>query len=330
MNKKKKRTTRAAKLSGILVGFGAWTLIILISLTIAIFFLKVFGVRILENDVSIIIFMVLWFLLGPITAITFGRFVTFRWAGYPNKKKFLINIISSLFVSAVPILFLVNHNGGAGKKHVELYDNGNKKAEVFFKNGKMDGLFKGWYENGKKKSEKNFKDGKRDGSSVMWYENGQKMEEIMYKNDHKDGLETQWYENGNKKVEVTFRNDKLDGIATKWYKNGEKEFEKNFKNGEETGLGFTWYENGQKHMEANKKDGRNDGLVTIWYKNGQKMAEENFKYGKHEGLALYWHKNGQKGVEENYKDNKLVVSSAKYWNSKGEPVNSREEAESEK
>ena len=87
MNKKKKRTTRAAKLSGILVGFGAWTLIILISLTIAIFFLKVFGVRILENDVSIIIFTVLWFLLGPITAITFGRFVTFRWAGYPNKKK---------------------------------------------------------------------------------------------------------------------------------------------------------------------------------------------------------------------------------------------------
>ena len=236
MNKKKKKTTRAAKLSGILVGFGAWTLIILISLAIALFFLKVFGVRILENDVSIIIFTVLWFLLGPITAITFGRFVTFRWAGYPNKKKFLINIISSLLVSAVPILFLVNHNGGAGKKHVEWYDNGNKKAEVFFKNGKMDGLFKGWYENGKKKSEKNLKDGKRDGSSVMWYENGQKMEEIMYKNDQKDGLETQWYENGQKKIEVTFRNDKIDGLYTTWHENGQIKAEASWKDGERISL----------------------------------------------------------------------------------------------
>ena len=248
MIKEKIKTTKAAKLSGILAGFGAWTLIILISLAIALFFLKVFGVRILENDVSIIIFTVLWFLLGPITAITFGRFVTFRWAGYPNKKKFLINIISSLLVSAVPILFLVNHNGGAGKKHVELYDNGNKKAEVFFKNGKMDGLFKGWYENGKKKSEKNLKDGKRDGSSVMWYENGQKMEEIMYKNDQKDGLETQWYENGNKKLEANFINDKVMDYVS-WYEDGQKKSERYWVEEIKLFLVNEWYENGKKKTE---------------------------------------------------------------------------------
>ena len=37
-----------------------------------------------------------------------------------------------------------------------------------------------------------------------------------------------------------------------------------------------------------------------------------------------WHENGQKWIKENYKDGEKV--SAKYWNSKGEPVDSLEEA----
>ena len=43
------------------------------------------------------------------------------------------------------------------------------------------------------------------------------------------------------------------------------------------------------------------------------------------GYRLRGIKNGQKGQEENYKDGKEI--SKKYWNSKGEPVDSREEAE---
>ena len=39
-----------------------------------------------------------------------------------------------------------------------------------------------------------------------------------------------------------------------------------------------------------------------------------------------WHKNGQKQSELNYKNGKPVEGSEKFWNSKGEPVNSEEEA----
>ena len=46
------------------------------------------------------------------------------------------------------------------------------------------------------------------------------------------------------------------------------------------------------------------------------------------GLWMAWYANGQKQKEENYKDGKLI--SAKYWNSKGEPDNSREEAKKRK
>ena len=35
--------------------------------------------------------------------------------------------------------------------NVDYWDNGNKKVETHFKNGKPDGLTTGWYESGKKK-----------------------------------------------------------------------------------------------------------------------------------------------------------------------------------
>jgi len=65
--------------------------------------------------------------------------------------------------------------------------------------------------------------------------------------------------------------------------------------------------------------------VTIWYENGQKWAEVNWKDGKKEGIQLTWHENRQKKAEVNWKNN--IALSEKYWNSKGEPVDSEEEAE---
>ena len=96
-----------------------------------------------------------------------------------------------------------------------------------------------------------------------------------------------------------------------------------------TGKATSLYENGQKWSEANFKDGKLDGLAVGWHENGQKESEVNFKDGKFHGLWTEWHKNGQKKSERNYKDGKEVEDSAKYWNSKGEPVDSEEEAEAE-
>jgi len=51
------------------------------------------------------------------------------------------------------------------------------------------------------------------------------------------------------------------------------------------------------------------------------MIEENRKDGKYDGLSLFWHENGQKREETNYKDGERI--SEKWWNSKGEPVDSK-------
>jgi len=248
MSEEKKKTTRAAKLSGLLSGLGAWALLSLVSVLVGVFFAQVLGIGILENDIGLIVFMALLFLLGPVLAVFVGRFINSRWESYTNSKKYLLNIISLLLLLALPFLFFVQHHHENNGLKTFWYKNGEMKNQVNLKNGKMDGLFKGWYENGNKKLEKNFKDGKRDGSSVMWYENGQKMEEIMYKNDQKDGLETQWHENGNKKIEVNVINDKYMDYV-RWYEDGQKESERYWVEELKSFLVNEWYENGMKKIE---------------------------------------------------------------------------------
>ena len=85
-------------------------------------------------------------------------------------------------------------------------------------------------ENGQKKYETNYKDGKRDGLFVRWYENGERVE-ANYKDGKLDGLTTTWYENGQKAGERNYKDGKGDGLAVMWHKNGQKLRELNYKDG---------------------------------------------------------------------------------------------------
>ena len=64
------------------------------------------------------------------------------------------------------------------------------------------------------------------------------------------------------------------------------------------------------------------GKAFSMYESGQKESESNFKDGKPDGFWMSWHENGQKKSESNHKDGQLVEGSEKFWNNKGEPVDS--------
>ena len=115
------------------------------------------------------------------------------------------------------------------------------------------------------------------------------------------------------------------GKYFEFHDNGQKKREANLKDGKPHGLFVAWHENGQKKAEINYKDGKYDGLSVNWYENGQKKNGGNFKDGKEDGLCVLWHKNGQKKAEGNFKDGTPI--SEKFWNSKGEEVDSLEEAD---
>ena len=95
------------------------------------------------------------------------------------------------------------------------------------------------------------------------------------------------------------------------------------KDGKHDGLVTYWWGNGLKREEITFKDGKQDGLATYYYDNGQKREETTFKDGRQNGIVTYWHDNGQKKAEVTYQDDKQI--SGKYWNSKGEEVETVEE-----
>ena len=93
-----------------------------------------------------------------------------------------------------------------------------------------------------------------------------------------------------------------------------------------TGKSFALWKNGKKRDEGNYKDGKKHGLWIAWHENGKKHVEVKAKDGKYDGLWTAWHENGKKGMEANYKEGRKVEGSEKFWNNKGEPVDSMQEA----
>lgn len=107
--------------------------------------------------------------------------------------------------------------------------------------------------------------------------------------------------------------------------NGKKRTEGSYVDGKKDGLWIEWNDDGQKQSEDNYKKGKYNGLRVVWHPNGQKAMEGTWINDEAEGMLVWWHPNGQKKCVENIEKGKRI-SAAKYWNNKGEPVNSFAEA----
>ncbi|MDC0157063.1 toxin-antitoxin system YwqK family antitoxin, partial [Verrucomicrobia bacterium] len=81
------------------------------------------------------------------------------------------------------------------------------------------GKVEGFYENGQKEAEVNYKDGKKNGIETWWYWNGQKSWEGNLKDGKEDGLFSWWYESGVKEFEGNYKDGKLMS-AEVWKPNG--------------------------------------------------------------------------------------------------------------
>lgn len=129
----------------------------------------------------------------------------------------------------------------------------------------------------------NYKDGKQDGVERGWFENGRIAYESNYKDGVKDGVERKWFKLKDQlQFESNYKDGELDGVHKGWSFNGRKETESNYKDGEWDGVMRHWnHENGRLYYEGNWKDGKEDGLCRSWWgKNGQLRSEENWEDGK--------------------------------------------------
>jgi antitoxin component YwqK of YwqJK toxin-antitoxin module len=141
------------------------------------------------------------------------------------------------------------------------------------------GKYVTFHSNKQKKSEVNYIDGKLNGISILWHKNGQKETLGKYKEGKLNGLLTGWYDNGQKEIEINFLDGKFNGLTTKWYKNGKKKGEEhykddvlksetNFKDGTANILAIGWDENGQIDSQ----------ILTVWDENEQQFVKNRCIY----------------------------------------------------
>lgn len=144
----------------------------------------------------------------------------FREYGYYNKKgKFVKN----------------------GKAVVIPEKNGKYTGVHYYKNGKLDGEYKGFYrQTGQMSTQRFYLDGKLEGPSISWHENGRKSRECTYRNGKAEGLSISWYENGNKSSECSYHNGKREGKSISWTEDGVKWLECYYKNDLKNGWGYTF------------------------------------------------------------------------------------------
>ena len=190
---------------------------------------------------------------------------------------------------------------------VEYYENGNKKSETHYKNGKKDGLETIWYESGRKYKTTNFKDGKEDGILEYWSDGGYAHGKVPFKNGKKDGVEMgiegQFvamviWKDGVKELETVY-DYYLDGDERNQilYKNGEKEMEKVWCD-EEDDYNHIFYKNGKKVMKTVffRNDGRipddfGEKKIVKEYSNSFKYFEKLIKNYELDGIRIvqnYW------------------------------------------
>ena len=144
---------------------------------------------------------------------------------------------------------------------------------------------------------------------------------------HYTGKSYKLYPNGQKEFETNWKDGQRHGLTVYWRESGELWFKGNYKNDKREGLWVYWYDEKQKEEERRYKNGDRHGLWTGYYYNGQKEFESYFKDDNRHGLARAWHKNGQIMYEKKYQESKEIKSFAKYWNSRGAPVDTGLEAE---
>ena len=133
----------------------------------------------------------------------------------------------------------------------EFYPDGQKRAEMYYKNGRRFGISNAWHENGQKWVRADFKNGLPEGRLIIWYESG-----LV------------------KKVDAYFEEGIPDGEFNYWYDNDQLFFDAVYNNGFPERM-KGWRENGDPwfHFDLNE----DSEIAKVWNKKGELIDPEGLE-----------------------------------------------------
>jgi antitoxin component YwqK of YwqJK toxin-antitoxin module len=105
-------------------------------------------------------------------------------------------------------------------KLVENYAAGLRKLEIDIRDGKPNGLSRGWYENRQLEVEETFRDGTSHGPRTRWFDNGQRKSLAQIENGKVVAEFLEWHANGQLATRMTLHGGQPEGLVESWYPSG--------------------------------------------------------------------------------------------------------------
>ena len=186
-------------------------------------------------------------------------------------------------------------HGERNGKSVWYFPNGQKRREVDYKQGEIDGEVMEWGPDYKLAVREKYVEGRRLAPQVDNYAPSQKRAEgwILYAKEVTKSNYDFW--NGVATIQVvsTEGANQRDGLWTWWHKNGQKQMEGRYEADLPTGKFTWWYPNGQKELQGDYVNGKQQGKFTWWHPSGQKQLEGAYVAGVLSGKWTRWNVDGR-------------------------------------
>ena len=132
-------------------------------------------------------------------------------------SKGIKNGLEKIYYQSGALAYVVNYVDGKRDGILTWYDReGNKLADVSYKNGLMHGQERSYYKNGGIKHTMTYIDDKKEGFLKEYYDNGILALHVEYIHNKKEGLQKEYTYEGKLYSEVLYKNNYKEGLQ-KWY-----------------------------------------------------------------------------------------------------------------
>lgn len=194
-------------------------------------------------------------------------------------------------------------------KSVWYFPNGQKRREVDYRQGQLDGDVLEWGPDYKLATREKYVDGRRLAPQVDNYAPGQKRAEgwILFAKESNKSSYDFWSGIATSQVVGTEGQNQRHGLWTWWHKNGQKQMEGRYEADQPVGKFTWWYPNGQKQLQGEYINGKQQGKFTWWHPTGQKQLEGAYVAGVLSGKWTRWNGDGRVVEVGDYSDGKQLA-----------------------
>jgi len=182
--------------------------------------------------------------------------------------------------------FMPTRTPYTGKVKLDFPDG--RKAEINFKAGNQDGIYRQLHPNGKVRVESMWVSGSQEGDHKEFFPDGSRKAAVTFKNGVPHGEQRQWYPNGKPASVMTFEDGDPHGEQREWFPNGKPASVMMFEKGKPVGVRKEWDEKGVTEFEIHFENGQ-PGERKVVSNSSLTLDEKERKYlwdTEHHGTLL--------------------------------------------